>query len=202
MNTTSPAAADRNWFQRLCLGLLSLFGWRSVFVPPPEPKGVILVYPHTSNWDFIVGVLYRYGYDLRAQWIAKHSAFRWPLGAVLRRMGGIPIDRRKAQGTIGALVDTYRESDSLWIAITPEGTRSHTDHWKSGFYRIALAANVPCALGCIDYETKTISIDTYVRFSGDSEKDLAMLREYYAGKRGLRPDKEGDIRFRAQGSDG
>ena len=142
MNQPSPTAVERNWFQKLCLGLLSLFGWQSVFVPPPEPKGVILVYPHTSNWDFIVGVLYRYGYDLRAQWIAKHSAFRWPLGPVLRRMGGIPIDRRKAQGTIGALVDTYRQRDSLWIAITPEGTRSHTDHWKSGFYRIALAADV------------------------------------------------------------
>lgn len=196
VNGGSPDAAERNWFQKLCLGVLSLFGWRTVYKPPAEPKGIILVYPHTSNWDFIIGILFSYGYGLGASWIAKHSAFRWPLGPLLRRIGGIPIDRRKASGTIGAMVDAYRESESLWIAITPEGTRSRTDHWKSGFYRIALAADVPCALGFIDFKTKTVSIATYVRFTGETGKDLARLREFYAGKRGLRPEKEGDICFR------
>jgi 1-acyl-sn-glycerol-3-phosphate acyltransferase len=196
VNGGSPDAAERNWFQKLCLGVLSLFGWRTVYKPPAEPKGIILVYPHTSNWDFIIGILFSYGYGLGASWIAKHSAFRWPLGPLLRRIGGIPIDRRKASGTIGAMVDAYRESESLWIAITPEGTRSRTDHWKSGFYRIALAADVPCALGFIDFKTKTVSIATYIRFTGETGKDLARLREFYAGKRGLRPEKEGDICFR------
>ena len=196
VNGGSPDVAERNWFQKLCLGVLSLFGWRTVYRPPAEPKGIILVYPHTSNWDFIIGILFSYGYGLGASWIAKHSAFRWPLGPLLRRIGGIPIDRRKASGTIGAMVDAYRESESLWIAITPEGTRSRTDHWKSGFYRIALAADVPCALGFIDFKTKTVSIATYVRFTGETGKDLARLREFYAGKRGLRPEKEGDICFR------
>ena len=196
MNEASPAAVKRNWFQKLCLGVLSLFGWRTVYEPPTESKGIILVYPHTSNWDFMIGILFSYGYGLGASWIAKHSAFRWPLGPVLRRMGGIPIDRRKARGTIGAMVEAYRESDSLWIAITPEGTRSHTNHWKSGFYRIALAADVPCALGFIDFKTKTVSIATYVRFTGQTEKDLRALRNFFAGKRGLHPEKEGEIRFR------
>lgn len=196
MNGGALNATERSWFQRLCLGILSLFGWRTVYEPPTEPKGIILVYPHTSNWDFIVGSLFSYGYGTGASWIAKHSAFRWPLGPLLRRMRGIPIDRRRARGTIGAMVDAYRESDSLWIAITPEGTRSRTDHWKSGFYRIALAADVPCALGFIDFRTKTVSIATYVRFTGETEKDLAGLREFYADKQGLHPEKEGDIRFR------
>jgi len=196
VNEASPAAVKRNWFQKLCLGVLSLFGWRTVYEPPTEPKGIILVYPHTSNWDFMIGILFSYGYGLGASWIAKHSAFRWPLGPVLRRMGGIPIDRRRARGTIGAMVEAYRESDSLWIAITPEGTRSHTNHWKSGFYRIALAADVPCALGFIDFKTKTVSIATYVRFTGQTEKDLRALRNFFAGKRGLHPEKEGEIRFR------
>ena len=196
MNEASPAAVKRNWFQKLCLGVLSLFGWRTVYEPPTESKGIILVYPHTSNWDFMIGILFSYGYGLGASWIAKHSAFRWPLGPVLRRMGGIPIDRRKARGTIGAMVEAYRESDSLWIAITPEGTRSHTNHWKSGFYRIALAADVPCALGFIDFKTRTVSIATYVRFTGQTEKDLDVLRKFFAGKRGLHREKEGEIRFR------
>ena len=196
MNRGPSTAAPRTWFERLCLRLLSWLGWRSVYVPFPEPKGVILVYPHTSNWDFIIGALFRFAYRLEAHWIAKHSAFRWPLGPIFRSMGGIPVDRRKAHGTIGEMVKTFGDSERLWVAITPEGTRSHVDHWKSGFYRIALAADLPCGLGYIDFETKTICLDTYVRFTGDEAADLTMLREFYAGKRGLRPTQAGDIRFR------
>jgi 1-acyl-sn-glycerol-3-phosphate acyltransferase len=190
-----PTATKRTWFQRFCLRVLTLCGWRHVFVPQPEPKGVMLVYPHTSNWDFMVGIFFRYGYSLRANWLAKHSAFWWPLGTLLRHMGGISVDRRKAGGTIESIAEEFERNDWLWLAITPEGTRSHTDHWKSGFYRIALAADVPCALACIDHKTKTISVDTYVRFTGDTEADLAMIREFYEGKEGLHPENVGDIRF-------
>jgi 1-acyl-sn-glycerol-3-phosphate acyltransferase len=186
------------WFQRFCLRVLTLFGWRHVFVPQPEAKGVILVYPHTSNWDFMVGIFFRYGCGLRTHWLAKHSAFWWPLGPILRFMGGIPIDRRHPQGTIGAIAEEFHSRDWMWIAITPEGTRAHTDHWKSGFYRIALEADVPCGMGCIDYRTKTVSIDTYLRFTGDEETDLAMIRDYYGDKQALYPENEGEIRFPRQ----
>jgi 1-acyl-sn-glycerol-3-phosphate acyltransferase len=192
----SKPMQTRTWLQRLSLGLLSLLGWRSVYVQPPGPTGVILVYPHTSNWDFLIGILFRHGCGVRTQWMAKHTLFRWPLGPILRFLGGTPIDRRKARGTIEAMVEAFRQNDWLWLAITPEGTRSRTDHWKSGFYRIVLAADVPCALACIDWATKTISIDTYVHLTGDTEADLAMLRDFYAGKHGLRPENEGDICFR------
>ena len=167
-----------------------------MWVPPPEPKGIIVVYPHTSNWDFILGVLFRVGYDLKAHWMGKDAMFRWPVAGLYRRIGGIPINRRERTGFIGAMVEEFRKRDWLWVAIAPEGTRSHTDHLKSGFYHLALAANVPVGLGCIDYGRRRISIDTYVRFNGTLEQDLEVLRRYYADKRARIPANAGDIRFR------
>jgi 1-acyl-sn-glycerol-3-phosphate acyltransferase len=188
----------RTLFQRLCLGLLSLFGWTSVFEPLPGPKGVIMVYPHTSNWDFFIGILYRYGYGLRAHWMAKHSAFKWPIAGLLRRMGGIPIDRRRPGGAIATMCEEFNRRASMWVAITPEGTRSYTDHIKSGFYRLAVATQVPCALGYIDYSTRTIGIDTYVNFTGDRDRDLEKLKAFYADKQGFRRTGAGRLAFQSR----
>jgi 1-acyl-sn-glycerol-3-phosphate acyltransferase len=181
----------------LCLWLLSVFGWRTVFHGLPGTKGIVVVYPHTSNWDFAVGMLYRLGYGLPMHWLAKHSLFRWPLGGLLRWLGGIPVDRRAPQGAIQAIAEEFERRDFLWIAVTPEGTRSHTDHWKSGFYRIALAAGVPCGLGYMDYPSKTLGIDTFLEFTGDVASDIEKIAGFYANRRGLYPEKAGEIRLRA-----
>ena len=186
----------RTLFQRLCLWLLDFFGWKHIFEPLPGPKGVIMVYPHTSNLDFFVGILYRYGYDMSAHWVAKHTAFKWPIRGLLKRMGGIPIDRSKPGGAIAAMCEEFGRRASMWVAITPEGTRSYTDHIKSGFYRIAMAADVPCALGYIDYATRTIGIDTYVQFTGDRDRDLEQIRDFYADKQGYRKTGAGKLEFR------
>ena len=164
--------------------------------PLPGPKGVIIVYPHTSNWDFIVAVLFRFGTGLRANWIGKDSLFRWPLRGLLLRTGGVPVNRREATGFIGSVLKQYAASDWMWLALAPEGTRGHTDHLKSGFYRIALGAGVPCGLGFVDYPTRTLGIGRFVEFSGDPEADLALLNDFYADKRGREPDNAGTIRFR------
>lgn len=196
MPTSPPSSPSRSWLRRAALGLLGLFGWRHVLVWPPEPRGVIIVYPHTSNWDFPLGVLFRVGYGLRANWVGKEEMFRPPFRGLLLRLGGVPLDRRKTSGFVGGLVAEFARRDWMWLAIAPEGTRSHTDHLKSGFYQLALAANVPVGLGYIDYGTRTIGIDTYLRMTGDREADLAAIRSFYAGKRGARPELAGDIRFR------
>lgn len=182
--------------RRAALALLRLFGWHSAFVWPPEPKGVIVVYPHTSNWDFIVGLLFRIGHGLPAHWVGKDTMFVWPLGGLYRRIGGIPVNRRESTGFVETLLAEYRERDWMWLAVTPEGTRGRTDHLKSGFYQLALEADLPVGLGYIDYATRTVAIDTYTRFTGDRERDLASLREFYSDKRGRRPQCEGRIRFR------
>ena len=182
--------------RRLALGLLRLAGWRSVLVWPPEPKGVIIVYPHTSNWDFVLGMLYRIGYGLPANWIGKAEMFPWPFTGLLKRLGGIPLDRKHSKGFLESLLEEFRRRDWIWVAIAPEGTRSHTDHLKSGFYQVAVAADVPVALAYIDYGTKTLGIDTFVRMTGDREADMATLRAFYADKRGHRPELAGELRLR------
>jgi 1-acyl-sn-glycerol-3-phosphate acyltransferase len=169
-----------------------------VMVWPPVPKGIILIYPHTSNWDFIVGILYRYGWGLPAHWVGKHTLFRRPFAGLLAHLGGIPVNRDVPGGLFKALLAQFRERESMWLAIAPEGTRSHKDHVKSGFYKLALAANVPLALGFIDYGTRTVGIDTYLTLTGDQEADLGRIRDFYATKRGHRPELASDIRFRRE----
>jgi 1-acyl-sn-glycerol-3-phosphate acyltransferase len=185
----------RLW-RRAALGLLTLFGWRSVLVWPTEPKGVIIVYPHTSNWDFVIGVLFRVGYALPASWVGKVEMFRGPFRRWFGRIGGIPVDRRRARGFIDQLLAEFRRRDWMWLAITPEGTRSHTNHLKSGFYQLALAGDLPVALAYIDYGARVVGIDTYVRMTGDRDADMATIREFYAGRRGRRQDLAGEIRLR------
>jgi len=137
--------------RKACLGLLRLFGWTTSLTWPPEPRGLIMVYPHTSNWDFIIGVLFRVGSGLPAQWMGKDSMFRWPVRKLFVRIGGVPINRRERTGLVTALVEEFQRRDWMWLAIAPEGTRSHADHLKSGFYQVAVAANLPIGLGYIDY---------------------------------------------------
>jgi 1-acyl-sn-glycerol-3-phosphate acyltransferase len=191
-----PTPTRPSLLRRAALGLLALVGWRTAFVWPPEPKGVIIVYPHTSNWDFPLGMLFRIGHGLPANWVGKTEMFRPPFGGLLKRVGGIPLDRRRTAGFIEALVAEYRARDWMWLAIAPEGTRSHTEHLKPGFYVLALAADVPIALGYIDYATRTVGIDTYLRMTGDREADMARIRDFYAGKRGRRPEHAGELRLR------
>ena len=191
--TTAPKPS---LLRRTALGVLRLVGWRSVMVWPPEPRGVIIVYPHTSNWDFILGMLLKIGYGLPANWIGKTEMFPWPFTGLLKWLGGIPVDRKRATGFLDALLEEFSRRDWIWVAIAPEGTRSHADHIKSGFYQLAVAADVPVALGYIDYGSRTVGIDTYLRMSGDREADLAKIRDFYASKRGRRQELASDLRFR------
>jgi 1-acyl-sn-glycerol-3-phosphate acyltransferase len=182
--------------QRWAQGVLAGRGWKIVFEKLPGPKGLIVVYPHTSNWDFIVGVLYKFAVGLPANWVGKDTLFRWPLGPLFKRIGGIPVNRSKSSGFVRSLLDEFKRRDTMWVALAPEGTRSATDHWKSGFYRIAVAAGLPVGLGYIDYSRHTVGIDTYVTLSGDPDADMQRIRGFYANKRGRRPANAGQIRLK------
>jgi 1-acyl-sn-glycerol-3-phosphate acyltransferase len=193
MSQTPPRPTP---LSRAALGLLHLAGWRGVLVWPPEPHGVIMVYPHTSNWDFVFGMLFRIGHGLPANWVGKKEMFPKPIAGLLARLGGIPVDRRRANGFIETLLEEYRRRDWMWVAITPEGTRSHAGHIKSGFYQLAVTAGVPVGLGYVDYATRTVGIDTYLHMSGDRDADLARIRDFYADKRGRHPELAGELRLR------
>lgn len=182
------------WAERL----LGLFGWRVEVVLPPGPKCVIVVYPHTSNWDFVVGYLAKLAAGLPASWVGKDSLFRPPFDRLFRWMGGIPVNRREPAGIVGQLVRELERSPRMCLAIAPEGTRSRTDRWKSGFYRLALAAKVPVGFAFIDYGARVVGLVTYLTLTGDEEADLRQIRAVYAGKVGKRPELAGQIRFHVE----
>lgn len=191
-----PAPRPPGGVARWAARWLGALGWRAEVTWPPVPKCVIIVYPHTSNWDFVYGYLARLAASIPVQWIGKDELFRGPLGRLFRRMGGIPVNRREHTGLIAQLAAEMARRPCSWLVITPEGTRARTDHWKSGFYRLALEANVPVGLAYIDYSRRTVGLDTYLTLSGDEEADLARIRRYYRDKVGRRPDQAGEIRFR------
>jgi len=195
-----PMPATPSLTQRVCGRILRLCGWTVVFRWPPVPKCVVIFYPHTSNWDFVWGVLAYLSLGWKVRWCAKDNWFRWPVGILARALGGIPVNRREHTGFVGQLALEYARAQELYVAITPEGTRSRTDHWKSGFYHLALATGTPVGLAFIDHPSRHIGIDTYVELSGRVEEDLEMFRAFYAGKRGVRPQLQGDIRFLGRGT--
>ena len=183
--------------QRFSALVLGLLGWQTVFTPPPGPKSVIMVYPHTSNWDFPLGLLFRAKHRFGLHWAGKDTLFRWPSRRLFLWLGGIPINRREPKGQIAQLLEAYARNDSFCLCIAPEGTRSKTDHWKTGFYRLALQADVPLGLAFIDYGKKQIGVERWIKLSGDVEADLELIRAYYADKTALFPEKAGDIRFKS-----
>ena len=188
-----PEATRR--FQSIATWTLARFGWQVYVVPPQSAKFVLVFYPHTSNWDFVVGMLARASVRLPIHFAGKDSLFRPPFGWVFRWLGGIAVNRRERTGFISRLTQEFGQRRRFYLAIAPEGTRSRTDHWKSGFYRLALSAKVPLALAYIDYRRKCIGIGAYLDLIGDEERDLQAIRSFYSDKTGRRPENQGEIRF-------
>jgi 1-acyl-sn-glycerol-3-phosphate acyltransferase len=188
------------WRQRTALRVLNAFGWNFRFKPLPGPHGIVVVYPHTSNWDFPIGLLAKWAVGIQFRWLAKDSLFRGPMGALMRYWGGVAVDRSSPQGAIRRLAQTMHAADWFWLAITPEGTRSYRPYWKSGFYRIALAADVPVLLVSLDYGKKIIDVTHTLRMTGDEAADMAAIAQAYDGVRALYPQKAAPIRLAEPGS--
>jgi len=195
-----PMPTAPTFKQRFCARILRLCGWRVMFRWPPVPKCVVIFYPHTSNWDFVWGVLAYMSLGWQVRWCAKDAWFRWPVGILARALGGIPVNRRERTGFVAQLERAFDQAEELYVAITPEGTRARTDHWKSGFYHLALAAGVPVGLAYIDYPSRRVGLDTFLDLSGDEARDVARIRAYYADKRGRNPAQQGDIRLLQSGA--
>jgi len=179
--------------RRWAHGLLRRIGWTLDLAPPPGPKMVLVMYPHTSNWDFIIGIVARFACGWPIHWLAKHSLFRPPMGGLFRTLGGIPVNRSNPGALIDKLSDYCQTHDHAIIAIAPEGTRSHVPHWKTGFHRIARAAGIPIALGYIDYGRKRIGIAGYLDASEDIEADMQRIAGVYEDMQALRPESAGTI---------
>ncbi|WP_421869747.1 1-acyl-sn-glycerol-3-phosphate acyltransferase [Motiliproteus sp.] len=184
--------------QAFCRWLAKKLGWTLVDNIPDEKCYVVIGYPHTSNWDFMLAMLFKFAVGFQFNWIAKHTLFFWPLGILMRALGGIGVDRARTKGFIGELARAFQEHERMVLVITPEGTRGHTDCWRSGFYHLALSAEVPVVLGFVCFTTKRIGLGPMIHLTGDEETDLAKIREFYADKIGLYPELEGEICFRSR----
>ena len=180
---------------RLAAWTLRAAGWRIRLAQPVPARCVAIFYPHTSNWDTIIGLFAKAVVGLSIGFIGKDTLFRWPLAPILTRWGGIPVNRREPQGFVERIADEFAARPEFRLALAPEGTRSRTEHWKSGFYRIARAARVPLALAYIDYPSREIGVGAYVDLSGDVDADMTRIRLFYAGKLGRHPENQGPIRL-------
>lgn len=152
---------------------LRLLGWKMQGDWPDEPKLIVALAPHSSNMDFILSVAVFWGLNLRTSFLAKRSLFWFPLGPIMRFLGGIPVDRSSPQGMVDDLAGKFREASQLVIGITPEGTRGGVSAWKSGFARIAAAAEVPVLPAIVNYDEKMIYFQPVVSGSDTAEEILA-----------------------------
>ncbi|WP_437572008.1 lysophospholipid acyltransferase family protein [Sorangium sp. So ce542] len=172
---------------------LSVFGWRVEGVTDLPPKAVLIAWPHTSNWDFPFTLAVSYVLDLEFSWLGKHTLFEPPFGPFFRWLGGIPVDRRDRNNLVAAVVDVLKQHDELKLIIAPEGTRSRTKRWKTGFYYVALGAGVPIILGYLDFPRKRGGILHVFYPTGDIEADIAAIRRYYEGIEGKHASRMSEI---------
>ena len=179
--------------QRLAHFILRLIGWRTHVLNPRMKRYVLIGAPHTSNWDFVIMLLLMGAEQLPIRFMGKDALFRGPLGPLMRSLGGIPVNRRERTKLVDQIAAKFEEYDELIIGIAPEGTRSKTSHWKTGFYYIALKAQVPIVMAYLDYGNKIIGVGPSFTPSGDLCADFEIIREFYLGIVGKNPKKQGKI---------
>jgi len=168
----------------LARGLLALFGWRVDGEFPDRPKMVAIVAPHTSNWDFVVGILVVFALGLRVRFLGKHTLFNPWLGWLMRWLGGTPVIRDTPQGAVADAAEMIAREERILLGIAPEGTRRRGTPWRSGFYNIALAAKVPILPAAFDYGRRSLRLFPLFEPTGNYEADLAKLQALYEGVRG------------------
>jgi len=170
-------------------------GWTRVGEVPEIDKAVFIAAPHTTNWDGFWLLVYKVAIAVDVRFLAKDTLFWWPLGSVLRKLGAMPIDRSNAAMVVPQLVTAFRKESRLLLALAPEGTRKWMPYWKTGFYRIAEAADVPIVLAFIDYEKKQMGIGKMLPRDLSIDEVLYEVREFYAPHKGHRPELQGPIAF-------
>jgi 1-acyl-sn-glycerol-3-phosphate acyltransferase len=174
-------------------------GWEVEGTKPTCKKYVMIAAPHTTNWDLPFMLAVAAVAEVNLSWMAKHSLFRIPiLGWLLRRMGGIPVVRHERRNAVQQMVDRFRETDEMALAVQPEGTRGRTNYWKSGFYRIALESQVPIVMGYLDYGRRRGGFGDVLMPTGDIPKDMDAFRKFYSSKKGKYPELFGPIQLESE----
>ena len=172
--------------------ILKFGGWRAVGNVPTIDKYVGIAAPHTTNWDFVWLICLALKLKVKVYWMGKHTLFKGAAGPIMRWLGGIAIDRRKSGNTVAQIVEAFNTTDKLVVVIPPEGTRSRTHYWKTGFYHIAHGAEVPIALGFLDFELKVGGFGPIFVPSGDIDADMPLIKGFYQNVKGKYPDQYGE----------
>jgi 1-acyl-sn-glycerol-3-phosphate acyltransferase len=180
--------------------VLRVLGWRVAFDGLPARQGVLIIYPHTSNWDFVLGMLAKWAIGFPLAFWGKDTLFKVPLlGRWMRWVGGVAVDRHHPRGVVAQMAERMlaaREGDEFcWLALSPEGTRSYSRHWRSGFYQVALKAGVPLGLAYFDFVQRVVGVDTFIRLSGDIDADMATIAAHLGHRQGKKPHLAAPVRL-------
>lgn len=180
---------------------MEVFGWKVEGERPAPKHYVLIAAPHTSNWDFPLLILFAAAFDMKISWLAKHSLFKPPMGFIMRALGGVPVVRNKNSNVVDAMADSFVGQEELAVVVPAEGTRSRTEHWKSGFYHIAMKADVPIIPSYLDFGQKRGGFGPPLILTGDMTQDMDVLRTFYAPMSGKFADQFGPVRLREENSD-
>jgi 1-acyl-sn-glycerol-3-phosphate acyltransferase len=159
--------------------ILNLTGWQLEGQLPDLPRFIVIAAPHTSNWDFVYGMAGVFAIGMDVQWMGKHTLFKRPFGGIMRFLGGIAIERTEKHGVVDLIAEEFKQRNKLVVAITPEGTRSRVEQWKTGFYYIAEKTGLPIITGFLDYSRKRLGFGPVVFPSGDMPADLQRITSFY-----------------------
>ncbi len=178
--------AFSRWLGR---SILRLMGWEVEGVFPQQRKLIIVAAPHTSNWDFVFGMAAILALNLHCNWMGKHTIFRKPFAGMMRWLGGIPVYRERPEGIAEQMAGHIKNADAMLLVITPEGTRSKVENWKTGFLRISSAAECDILLASLDFAKKRIRVGDVFSTSNDVEQDVTRVREYFSQFTPRHPDR-------------
>ena len=174
------------WFSLMALRIA---GWRPHGRLPVNPKCVLVGAPHTSNWDLPYAIFIIFVLRGKIYWLGKESLFRRPFKGFFKWLGGIPIDRSKSKNVVAQSIQQFNQNKTMILTIAPEGTRARVKKWKTGFYHIAHGANVPIALGFLDYRRKAGGIGPVIYPTGNIDADMKSIRTFYDNVTAKYPEK-------------
>lgn len=195
---TQRTIHDVSWLvtlaKRLSGWVLHLRGWRVVGDPPSDARFVLVAAPHTSAWDVPLMLGCTLQVRLRLHWLGLATYFRWPIAGLLRWLGGVPITRGPAAQRVLEAARLLADGGPAVVAIAPEGSRHRVDRWRTGFYHLAVTAEVPLVLTALDYSKRTARFGPLLQPSGDLAADLPVIQAFYADVQGRHPERQGPIR--------
>lgn len=173
--------------------ILKILGWRIINELPDDKKYMLIAAPHTSNWDFPLGLLVKFSEKIKLNYLGKGALFDSPFGWFFRALGGIPVYRKKKLNMVDQMVEQFNQREKMILAMSPEGTRAYLDFWKSGFYHIAYKAGVPIAMGTLDFGNKMVRLGNAFMPTGNIHEDMKIIGEFFAGVKGKKPENQGPI---------